>query len=239
MYPHFINFLNPVSNTHFIVALRPLDGQKLINKYYPQLHFVHFSIPDNNNFATVINFIIRKSGINTLKEGLDALSPIFQDIYKGKLHDQEKVNNYILDAILGLTNKISADLPDWHYVQRTCAINVYKRILSAISKKDPRFTWREIPNNNFGDSFIICYDKGNIRLTDNDYVIINRFIKANGEGRLIEIMSVKQEGTNYRKSLEKLIFDKDVRGNSDGIFYSFSLKNYMWMKYHAVKYSEL
>lgn len=238
MYPHFINFLNPVSDEHFVVALRPLDGQKLFSKYYPQLHFVQLSIPDNN-FNTVIEFTINKLGYDALREGLDALSPISQKNYKGQLLDFPGVNQYIMDAILKLTTRITADLPNWNYIQRACAANVYKIIFSAITKKYPRFSWCEIPNNKFGDSFIIYYNQVGIHLTDNDYDIINRLIKAHGEGMLIEIKSVKQNDTNYRKSLEKLIFDNDLKRRSDDIFYSFSLENYMWVKYHAVKYSEL
>lgn len=239
MYPHFIDFVNPTTDVRYIVALRSLDGERLIQKYYPQLHYVQFSVPDNNNFGKVIGFIIRKLGINALKKGLDVLSPISHTNYKGQLHDVNAVNKYIMDTVLNLTTKIPGDLPNWNYLQRACAINIYKMILSAISQKDPRFAWHEMPNNNFGASFIIYYTQGNINLTSNDYVIIDKLIKAHGKGTLVEIMSDKQENTNYRKTLEKLIFDQELKVSSDNIFFSFSVEKYMWIKYNAVKYGEL
>lgn len=66
MLPHFVDFINPVTDERFIVAFRQLDGEKLIQKYYPQLHFVLFSIP-NDNFTKVADFIIKKIGVKALK----------------------------------------------------------------------------------------------------------------------------------------------------------------------------
>lgn len=238
MFPNFVDFINPVTDERFIVALRQLDGEKLIQKYYPQLHFVLFSIP-NDNFTKVADFIINKMGVKILKEGMDTLFPISQVIYKGQLNDAKEVNKYILDSILKLTAPITAEVPNWNYIQRASATNIYKMIFSAISQKDPRFSWHEMPGKNFDDSFIVYYNKGNVHLTDNDYTIIDKLIKATGKGMLVEIMTVKQNKTAYRKTLEKLLFEEKIKTNSNDIFSNFSLEDYMQIKYHAIKYGEL
>lgn len=238
MFPHFVDFINPITDERFVVALRQLDGEKLIQKYYPQLHFVLFSIP-NDNFTKVADFILTKIGVKALKEGMDTLFPISQVIYKGQLNSPKEVNKYILDSILKLTAPITAKVPNWNYIQKASTINVYKMIFSAISQKDPRFSWHEMPGKNFDDSFIVYYNKGNVHLTDNDYTIINKLIKATGKGMLVEITSVKQGNTTYRKNLEKLLFEEKIKVNSNDIFSNFSLEDYMQVKYHAIKYGEL
>lgn len=239
MLPNFINYVNPVTDERFVVTLRPLDGFKLIKKYYPQLHFMHLSIPDSNDLAHAIDFILQRFGIDILKEGLDALSAIAQKPYNGT-SNPEKLSEYIMDTILKLSNITDEKLPNWNYIQRACAINVYKIFFTAIAHKTPFFFYHVKLDDNFGASFVIYYSNhGNRHLSSNDFTVIDRLIKAHGNSTIVEIVTLKQKQTNYRKVLEKLIFENPLKIESDDIFCNFNLKEYMNTKYHAVKYDAI
>lgn len=241
MLPNFINYVNPVTDERFVATLKPLDGFKLISKYYPQLHFVHLNIPDSNDLAPAIDFLLTKFGINVIQEGLDALSAISQSSYNST-RNPEKLSEYIMDTILKLSSNITTDakLPNWNYIQRACAVNVYKIFFNAISQKTSRLFYHAKLDDSFDASFIIYYsNNGNKHLSSNDFTVIDRLIKAHGNGTIVEITTIKQEQTNYRKTLEKLFFEDQLKLGSHDIFCDFDLNEYMYTKYHAIKYDEL
>lgn len=240
MLPNFINYVNPVTDERFVATLRPFDGFKLIKKYYPQLHFMHLSIPDSNDLAPAIDFVLQKFGVDILRVGLDALSSITKKSYQ-ETCDPQKVSKYIIDAILSLSSNITDEkLPNWNYIQRACAINVYQILFSAIAQKTPFFFYHVKLDDNFGASFVIYYSNdGNRHLSSNDFTVIDRLIKAHGNGTIVEIVTLKQKQTNYRKVLEKLIFENPLKIELDDIFCNFNLKEYMNTKYHAVMYDAI
>lgn len=240
MLPNFINYVNPVTDERFVATLRPFDGFKLIKKYYPQLHFMHLSIPDSNDLAPAIDFVLQRFGVDILRVGLDALSSITKKSYQ-ETCDPQKVSKYIIDAILSLSSNITDEkLPNWNYIQRACAINVYQIFFDAIAHKTPFFFYHVKLNNSFGASFVIYYNnRGNKHLSGNDFGIIDKLLNATRTGTIVEIMTIKQEQTNYRKTLEKLFFEGQLKFGSHDIFFDFDLRDYMFTKYHAVKYGEL
>ena len=138
------------------------------------------------------------------------------------------------------SNITDEKLPNWNYIQRACAINVYQILFSAIAQKTPFFFYHVKLDDNFGASFVIYYSTdGNRHLSSNDFTVIDRLIKAHGNGTIVEIVTLKQKQTNYRKVLEKLIFENLLKIESDDIFCNFNLKEYMNTKYHAVKYDAI
>lgn len=235
-----ITFINPFTLERFAVSLRPLDGKELISKYYPYLQFAHFnSTNDNYNFADIIAFIFQKFGSHSLEIGLNALFSIAPTYYRGQLSNPDDVNDYVMETILKLSNGITPDIPNWGYVQQTCSIIVYELIFSAIEHKNPYFGWNISPDDSFGQSFIIYRKKGKNNLTNNDFAIINRLIKADTKGCIIDIISTRQKMTNYRKRIERIYLEDDLHTEPDDIFWYFPLEEYMKNKYHAVKDSEL
>lgn len=241
MYPHFVNFVNPITQEHYVVSLQLLNGDSLISKYYPQLNSVHFNSSDSSySFTNVISFIVKNSNANLLKEGLDAISEISGKKYEGKLNNSKEVKAYITDTISQFANQIkSYELPNWNYIRNVCAVNVYKKFFAAIEQKDSRFPWHAVPNDSFGCIFLLYYNNENIRLTSNDYIIIDKMINTNGKGTLVKIMSVTQKRTHYRKCIDKLYLENGLKEDTNSIFTTFSLETYMKVKYQAVKYSEL
>ena len=109
---------------------------------------------------------------------------------------------------------------------------------SAIEHKNPYFGWNISPDDSFGQSFIIYRKKGKNNLTNNDFAIINRLIKADTKGCIIDIISTRQKMTNYRKRIERIYLEDDLHTEPDDIFWHFPLEEYMKNKYHAVKDSE-
>lgn len=241
MYPHFVNFVNPSTQEHYVVSLQLLNSDSLISKYYPQLNSVHFNSSDSSySFTNVISFIVKNSNASFLKEGLDVLSEISGKKYEGKLNNSKEISTYIRAAISQLANQIKLyELPNWNYIRNVCAVNVYKKSFTAIEQKDSRFSWHAAPNDSFGCIFLLYYSNENIYLTSNDYIIIDKMINTHGKGTLVKIMSVKQKKTTYRKTLEELLFEERIKTISNDIFYNFSLEDYMQVKYHAIKYDEL
>ena len=241
MYPHFVNFVNPSTQEHYVVSLQLLNSDSLISKYYPQLNSVHFNSSDSSySFTNVISFIVKNSNASFLKEGLDVLSEISGKKYEGKLNNSKEISTYIRAAISQLANQIKLyELPNWNYIRNVCAVNVYKKFFAAIEQKDSRFSWHAVPNDSFGCIFLLYYNNENIRLTSNDYIIIDKMINTNGKGTLVKIMSVTQKRTHYRKCIDKLYLENGLKEDTNSIFTTFSLETYMKVKYQAVKYSEL
>ena len=201
---------------------------------------MHLSIPDSNDLAAAIDFVLQRFGIDVLKEGLDALSAITQKPYNGT-SDPQKLSEYIMDTILKWSSNITNErLPNWNYIQRACAINVYKIFFNAIAQKTPFFFYHVKLDDNFDASFVIYYSNhGNRHLSSKDFGIIDKLLNSNGTGTIVEITTIKQEQTNYRKTLERLFFEDQLKLGSHDIFCDFDLKDYMFTKYHAVKYDEL
>lgn len=225
MLSSIITFINPITSERFVVSLRPLDGNKLINKYYPQLQFAHFDSSNNNyNFVDIIAFIFKRFGSRSLEIGLNALSSIVPTCYKGQLSNSKEVNDYVMDIILKLASGITTDIPNWRYVQKTCSLIVYELIFSAIEHKNPYFGWNISPDDNFGQSFIIYRKKGKNNLTNNDFAIINRLIKADTKGCIIDIISTRQKMTNYRKRIERIYLEDDLHTEPDDIFLAFPFR---------------
>ena len=95
MYPHFVNFVNPSTQEHYVVSLQLLNSDSLISKYYPQLNSVHFNSSDSSySFTNVISFIVKNSNASFLKEGLDVLSEISGKKYEGKLNNSKEISTY-------------------------------------------------------------------------------------------------------------------------------------------------
>lgn len=226
------HFINPITNERFAVTIKPLSLTDLISKHYPTLQqYSYFNLRDG--IQNGLDFIIRKVDTDTIRKGLNAISQLSHQNYKGSLCNSKEIEQYFIETIRILFASIKP-MPHKLYIHQSGLINILEIFLSAIKQDEPLFDWYATFNGDLNTTFLVAY---NAKLNENDYALIEQLIKAHDNGVLVEITNIQQQSTNYRKTVEQLLFDHQLNYNSAGIFNDFSLEEYMTLKYHAVEYN--